>query len=214
MESKKLRIVIADDHAVVRKGLVQIISETPDMEVVGEAENGREAIDKVRDLQPDVVILDINMPEKSGWDVLIQVKDEYPELPVIILSIAPEKDYAVQFFKAKASGYLSKKSAPRELIDAIRKVHSGRKYISPAMADILASSLGEDSDNPLHESLSPREFQILSMIGTGRTVTEIADELALSSATISSHKSKILQKMDMKNSAQLIHYVFQNKLNA
>jgi DNA-binding NarL/FixJ family response regulator len=194
--------------------LVQIIAETPDMEVVGEAENGKEAIDKVRDLKPNVVILDVNMPEKSGWDVLIQIKDEYPDLPVIILSIAPEQDYAVQFFKAKASGYLNKESAPKELIDAIRKVHSGRKYISPAMADIIAMSLGEDSDEPLHESLSPREFQILCMIGTGKTVTEIANELSVSSATVSSHKSKILQKMSMKNNAQLMHYVFQNKLNA
>ncbi len=213
MESKKIKIVIADDHAIVRKGLVQIMEEIPDMEVVGEAENGREAIEKVRALRPDVVILDVNMPEKSGWDVLIQVKDEYPEMPVIILSIAPEKDYAVQFFKAKASGYLNKQSAPKELIDAIRKVNSGRKYISPSMAETLAMSLGEESDNPRHETLSPREFQIMCMIGSGKTVTEIADELSLSSATISSHRAKILQKMSMKNNAQLTHYVFQKNLN-
>jgi two-component system, NarL family, invasion response regulator UvrY len=213
MEPQKIRIVIADDHAIVRKGLVQIIVEIPDMEVVGEAENGRQAIEKVRALQPDVVVLDINMPEKSGWDVLVQVKDEFPEIPVIILSIAPEKDYAVQFFKAKASGYLNKQSAPKELIDAIRKVNSGRKYISQSMAETLTMSLGEESDNPPHESLSPREFQILCMIGSGKTVTGIAEELSLSSATISSHRAKILQKMGMKNNAQLTHYVFQNKIN-
>jgi DNA-binding NarL/FixJ family response regulator len=208
----KTKIVIADDHAVVRKGLVQIISETADLEVIAEAENGVILLDKIRALRPDVVLMDINMPEKSGWDVMLQLKSELPKLPVIVLSISPEKDFAVKFLKAGAAGYLTKTSAPEQLVDAIRKVAGGGKFVSPALAEKLASDLIEDSERPPHESLSPREFQVMSLIASGKTVSEIAEELGVSVPTVSTFRARILEKMSMKTNAQLTHYAIKNGL--
>ena len=210
--SHKTKIVIADDHAVVRRGLVQIISETSDLEVIAEAENGNALLEKIRSLHPDVVLMDINMPEKSGWDVILQLKSELPKLPVIVLSISPEKDFAVKFLKAGASGYLTKTSAPEQLVDAIRKVASGGKFVSPTLAEKLAFDLTEDSDTPPHESLSTREFQVLSLIASGKTVSEIADELGVSVPTVSTFRARILDKMSMKTNAQLTHYAIKNGL--
>lgn len=210
--SHKTKVVIADDHAVVRRGLVQIISETSDLEVIAEAENGNILLDKIRTLQPDVVLMDINMPEKSGWDVMLQLKGESPKLPVIVLSISPEKDFAVKFLKAGASGYLTKTSAPEQLVDAIRKVAGGGKFVSPALAEKLASDLMEDSERPPHESLSPREFQVMSLIASGKTVSEIAEELGVSVPTVSTFRARILEKMSMKTNAQLTHYAIKNAL--
>ena len=210
--SHKTKIVIADDHAVVRMGLVQIISETSDLEVLAEAENGNVLLDKIRTLQPDVVLMDINMPEKSGWDVMLQLKSESPKLPVIVLSISPEKDFAVKFLKAGASGYLTKTSAPEQLVDAIRKVAGGGKFVSPALAEKLAFDLAEDSELPPHESLSPREFQVMSLIASGKTVSEIAEELGVSVPTVSTFRARILEKMSMKTNAQLTHYAIKNGL--
>lgn len=208
----KTKIVIADDHAVVRMGLVQIISETSDLEVIAEAENGNLLLDKIRALQPDVVLMDINMPEKSGWDVMMQLKIESPKLPVIVLSISPEKDFAVKFFKAGASGYLTKASAPEQLVDAIRKVAGGGKFVSPALAEKLASDLIADGEQAPHESLSPREFQVMSLIASGKTVSEIAEALGVSVPTVSTFRARILEKMSMKTNAQLTHYVIKNGL--
>ena len=210
--SHKTKIVIADDHAVVRKGLVQIISETSDLEVIAEAENGNILLDKIRTLQPDVVLMDINMPEKSGWDVMMQLKSELPKLPVIVLSISPEKDFAVKFLKAGASGYLTKASAPEQLVDAIRKVAGGGKFVSPALAEKLASDLTTDGEQIPHESLSPREFQVMSLIASGKTVSEIAEELGVSVPTVSTFRARILEKMSMKTNAQVTHYVIKNGL--
>lgn len=210
--SHKIKIVIADDHAVVRKGLVQIISETSDLEVIAEAENGNVLLDKIRTLQPDVVLMDINMPKKSGWDVMLQLKSESPKLPVIVLSISPEKDFAVKFLKAGASGYLTKTSAPEQLVDAIRKVAGGGKFVSPALAEKLAFDLTTDGEQIPHESLSPREFQVMSLIASGKTVSEIAEELGVSVPTVSTFRARILEKMSMKTNAQLTHYVIKNGL--
>lgn len=210
--SHKTKIVIADDHAVVRKGLVQIISETADLEVIAEAENGNILLEKIRTVKPDVVLMDINMPEKSGWDVILQLKSELPKLPVIVLSISPEKDFAVKFLKAGAAGYLTKTSAPEQLVDAIRKVAGGGKFVSPALAEKLASDLMEDSERPPHESLSPREFQVMSLIASGKTVSEIAEELGVSVPTVSTFRARILEKMSMKTNAQLTHYAIKNGL--
>jgi DNA-binding NarL/FixJ family response regulator len=210
--SHKTKIVIADDHAVVRKGLVQIISETSDLEVIAEAENGNTLLEKIRSLHPDVVLMDINMPEKSGWDVMLQLKSELPKLPVIVLSISPEKDFAVKFLKAGASGYLTKTSAPEQLVDAIRKVAGGGKFVSPTLAEKLAFDLTEDSEAPPHESLSAREFQVLGLIASGKTVSEIADELGVSVPTVSTFRARILEKMSMKTNAQLTHYAIKNDL--
>lgn len=208
----KIKVFIADDHAIVRKGLRLIFSETPDLKVVGEAENGSDLLQKVRKVDVDVVLMDIGMPEKNGWDVLIQLKNEHSRLPVLILSIYPEEDYAVQFLKAGASGYLSKTSAPEQLVAAVRKVAQGGKFISPGLAEKLVSDLGKDSEKPLHSTLSPRELQILCLIASGKTVKEIAGELALSVPTISTYRGRILEKMNMKTSAQLIHYAVKNRL--
>jgi DNA-binding NarL/FixJ family response regulator len=210
--SRKTKIVIADDHAVVRKGLVQIISETSDLEVIAEAGDGNVLLGKIRELHPDVVLMDINMPEKSGWDVILQLKTESPKLPVIVLSISPEKDFAVKFLKAGAAGYLTKTSAPEQLVDAIRKVAGGGKFVSPALAEKMAFDLADDNERPPHECLSPREFQVMSLIASGKTVSEIAQELAVSVPTVSTFRARILEKMSMKTNAQLTHYAIKKEL--
>jgi len=207
-----IRIIIADDHPIVRAGMKQIISEAVDMSVADEAGDGRQLLNKIRAENFDVVILDITMPHIDGLDVLKQLKIEKPKLPVIILSIHPESQYALRVLKAGASGYVTKTSAPDELITAIRKVHRGGKYISPSVAEKLAFQLEADFEEMPHEALSDREYQVLCMLASGKTVTEIAEELALSVKTVSTYRSRILEKMDMKNNAELIHYAVQNKL--
>ena len=211
-KQEKIKIIIADDHAIVRKGLIQVISEIQDFSVVDEAENGNELLEKIRVLDLDVVVMDIGMPEKSGWDVIAQLKIEYPQLPVIILSVFPEEDYAVKFFQAGASGYLNKAAAPELLVEAIRKVANGGKFVSPNLAEKLAFEITDESNKKPHATLSPREFQVLCLIGSGKTVKEISMELSLSVPTISTYRARILEKMDLKTNAQLTHYAFKNKL--
>jgi two-component system invasion response regulator UvrY len=207
-----IKIIIADDHPIVRAGMKQIISEAADMSVADEAGDGRQLLHKIRTENFDVVILDITMPYIDGLDVLKQLKIEKPKLPVIILSIHPESQYALRVLKAGASGYVTKTSAPDELITAIRKVNRGGKYISAAVAEKLAFQLEAEFEEMPHEALSDREYQVLCMLASGKTVTEIADELALSVKTVSTYRSRILEKMNMKNNAELIHYAVQNKL--
>jgi two-component system invasion response regulator UvrY len=207
-----IKIIIADDHPIVRAGMKQIISEASEMKVADEAGDGRQLLHKIRTENFDVVILDITMPHIDGLDVLKQLKVEKPKLPVIILSIHPEGQYALRVLKAGASGYVTKTSAPDELINAIRKVHRGGKYISPSIAEKLAFQLESNFEEMPHEALSDREYQVLCMLASGKTVTEIADELALSVKTVSTYRARILEKMDMKNNAELIHYAVQNKL--
>jgi two-component system invasion response regulator UvrY len=207
-----IRIIIADDHPIVRAGMKQIISEAADMSVADEAGDGRQLLHKIRTENFDVVILDITMPHIDGLDVLKQLKIEKPKLPVIILSIHPESQYALRVLKAGASGYVTKTSAPDELITAIRKVNRGGKYISASVAEKLAFQLEAEFEEMPHEALSDREYQVLCMLASGKTVTEIADELALSVKTVSTYRSRILEKMNMKNNAELIHYAVQNKL--
>ena len=207
-----IRIIIADDHPIVRAGMKQIISEAADMSVADEAGDGRQLLTKIRAENFDVVILDITMPHIDGLDVLKQLKIERPRMPVIILSIHPESQYALRVLKAGASGYVTKTSAPDELISAVRKVHRGGKYISPSIAEKLAFQLEADFKEMPHEALSDREYQVLCLLASGKTVTEIAEELALSVKTVSTYRSRILEKMNMKNNAELIHYAVQNKL--
>jgi DNA-binding NarL/FixJ family response regulator len=207
-----IKIIIADDHPIVRAGMKQIIAEDPDMHVADEAGDGHQLLHKIRAEDFDVVILDITMPHIDGLDVLKQLKVEKPKLPVIILSIHPESQYALRVLKAGASGYVTKTSAPDELISAIRKVHRGGKYISPSIAEKLAFQLEADFKEMPHEALSDREYQVLCLLASGKTVTEIADELALSVKTVSTYRSRILEKMNMKNNAELIHYAVQNRL--
>jgi len=207
-----LKIIIADDHPIVRAGMKQIISEASDLVVADEAGDGRQLLTKIRKQNFDVVILDLSMPHMDGLDVLKQLKIEMPKLPVIVLSIHPEDQYALRVLKAGASGYVNKVSAPDELISAIRKVYRGGKYISPAIAEKLAFQLDANFKEMPHEALSDREYQVLCLLASGNTVTDIADELALSVKTISTYRARILEKMDMKNNAELIHYAVQNKL--
>jgi two-component system, NarL family, invasion response regulator UvrY len=207
-----IRILIADDHAVVRCGLRQVIAEEPDMKVVGEAENSQELLALARSLSYDLILLDITMPGRNGLDVLRELKKEYPKRPILILSMHPEDQYAVHAFRAGAAGYLTKESATEELVGAIRKVLSGGKYVTPALAERLALDLSADSEKAPHATLSTREFQILCMIGIGKSVTIIADELSLSVKTVGTYWTRILEKMGMQGNAELIRYAIQNHL--
>jgi DNA-binding NarL/FixJ family response regulator len=207
-----IRILIADDHAIVRRGLKHIVSEQSDMTVGGEAENAREVLDLVRAGHWDVVVLDINMPGRSGLEALKELKRQHPKLPVLVLSVHPEDQYGVRVLKAGAAGYLTKDSAPDELVKAIRKVHRGGRYVSASLAETLVFELATETDQPRHKSLSDREYQIMTMIASGKTVGEIGQELSLSVKTISTYRTRVLEKMKMRTNAELTHYVIQNQL--
>ncbi len=209
---KKIRILIADDHPIVRAGFKLVISDTQDMTVADEAGNGQEVLNLIRKKDYDIVLLDISMPGRNGLEVLKDLKAEKPKMPVMILSIYPEEQYAVRALRAGASGYLTKASAPNELISAIRKVSEGGKYISASLAEKLTEYLDEDANKPLHEKLSDREYQVMLLIASGKTVSDIADELCLSVKTISTYRSHIIDKMRMKNNAEITLYAVQNKL--
>lgn len=207
-----IKVFIADDHAIVREGLKQILADTRDIIVAGEAENGVDAVKLFRKSGCHVVLLDISLPDKSGIEVLKQIKKEKPELAVLMLSMHREDQYAIRSLKAGAAGYLTKQSAPKELVTAIRQVAGGLKYVSPALAQELANHLGEDHEAPAHETLSDREYQTLTMIASGKTVGTIAKELSLSVKTVSEYRARLLSKMKLKNSAELTHYAIKNGL--
>ena len=211
--SRQLRILIADDHAIVRHGLRQILTGMDDMTVAGEAEDGVKAMQMIRNGEWDVVLLDVSMPERNGIDTLKMIKKEYPRLPVLMLSMHPEEQYAVRALKAGASGYLSKHSAPELRVSAIRQVASGKKYVSPAVAEQLANAISdEDSDRPAHEKLSDREYQTLCLMASGKTLTQIGEELNQSVKTVSVYRSRLLEKMNLKNNAELTHYALKHGL--
>jgi len=207
-----IRILVADDHAIVREGLKQIIADIPDMVVADEASSGQEVLKKTSKHDYDLVLLDITMPDRSGLDILKELKSQRPELHILVLSIHPEEQYAVRVLKAGASGYLTKESAPDELITAIRKTALGGKYISSSLAEKLAFDLETGAEKPLHQTLSDREYQVMCMLASGKTVKEIAEELLLGIKTISTYRSRVLQKMQMKNNAELIRYAILNRL--
>lgn len=207
-----IRVLIADDHAIVRQGLKQIVEESGEMRVVAEAANGADALYKMREIACDVVLLDISMPGKSGIEVLKQIKEEKPKLPVLILSIYPEDQYAVRLIKSGAAGYMTKETAPMEVVEAVRRVASGKKYISPTVAEMLANDIRAPEEKRPHEILSNREYQIFLLFASAKTATEIADTLALSIKTVSTHRSRILEKMHMHNNAELMHYAIENNL--
>jgi two-component system invasion response regulator UvrY len=205
-----IRVLIADDHPIVRKGLRQIVSEQADMVVV-EAGDGREALGLIDGGGFTVVLLDLNMPGISGLEVLSQIRARQPQLPVLMLSGHPGTEFAVRTIKAGASGYLNKELAPEELVTAIRHVIRGRKYIGQEVAELLADSVGNNVEEP-HASLSDREFQVMLLIASGKTVSEIAEEIALSVKTVSAHRARILDKMNLRNNAELMRYVIENKI--
>ena len=207
-----IRVVVVDDHAVVREGLKRIISENPGMEVTGEAGDGIEAMKVIHGAPCDVVVLDITMPNRSGLDVLKQLHLESPHLPVLVLSMHSEDQYAVRVLRAGASGYLTKESAPAKLVKAIRKVVRGGRYVSAELAERLAVHLNSDSTKAPHEILSDREYQVLCMIASGKTVTMIGEELELSVKTISTYRVRLLEKLGMKNNAELTRYAIKEGL--
>ncbi len=207
-----IRVLVVDDHPIVREGLKQILSDTEDILVVDEADSGQAVLDCTVKSNFDVVLLDISMPGRDGLEVLRELKQLKPKLPVLILSMYPEEHYAVRVLRGGASGYLTKSSAPDELISAIRKVASGRKYISATLAERLTYELDRDASKPLHEILSDREYQVMHMLSTGKSVKDIALELGLSVKTVSTYRSRILEKMNMKNNAEIVLYAVQNKL--
>jgi two-component system invasion response regulator UvrY len=206
------RVLIADDHPIVREGLRRIVIDASDILVVGEAENGVETIRLARTTEFDVLLLDISMPDRNGIDVMKQLRQELPKLQVLILSTHPEDQYAIRSLKAGASGYLNKQSSGTEIIKAIRQVALGQKYISTEVAQQLAAQVGQDHDAPLHAALSDREYQTLTMIASGKTVGEIAEELVLSAKTISMYRARLLQKMKLRHNAELTHYAIRHKL--
>ena len=206
-----MKILLADDHAVVRRGLRQILSDQFKHASFGEAGNAQEALDLIWKQEWDVVVLDITMPGRSGLDVLREIKQFKPRLPVLVLSMHPENQFAVRVLKSGASGYMTKESAPDELVGAVKKVLAGGRYVSSALAESLAASLSANQKAP-QEKLSDREFQVLRLIASGKMVTDIARELSLSAKTISTYRSRILEKMGMKNNAELMHYAIEHRL--
>lgn len=206
-----IRVITVDDHAVVRRGLKQIIEEESDMKVVNEAGNGRYAISVIRQTACDVVILDISLPGLGGIEVLRHIRHEYPNLPVLIMSMHEEKQYAFRVIKAGASGYLMKDSIPEELINAIRRIIAGGKYISPSFSEALIQEQ-ELSETPLHEKLSDREFQIMCMIARGKALKDIGEVLFISGKTVSTYRTRILEKMKMKTNAEIVSYALKHEL--
>jgi len=207
-----VRILLADDHAIVRKGLKLMLAEIPDIVVADEASDGNEVLEKIEKNDFDVLVLDIAMPGKSGLEVLNELKGRKPKPPVLVLSAYPEEQIAVRALKAGADGYLSKESAPDELISAIRRLAQGKKYISSSLAEKLALNLEEETTKPLHEKLSNREYQVMCLIASGRTIKEIGENLSLSIKTVSTYRVRIMEKTRLKNNAEIIHYAIQNKL--
>ena len=207
-----IKVLIADDHPIVRQGLRQILSDTADMVVAGEAVNGQETLAQVRAGGWDALVLDITMPDRSGFDILKELKCEQPHLPVLVLSMHAEEQFALRVLKAGAAGYLTKENAPEELVKAIRKVVSGGKYISPGLAETLAFNLDPASGWPRHETLSDREFQVMQLLASGKTVAEIAKALSLSAKTVSTYRARLLEKMNLKTNAELIRYAIENRL--
>jgi len=209
-----LRVVVVDDHPVVREGLKRIITESNELCVAAEAGDGEEALNAVRTHPCDVVLLDITLPKRNGLEVLKQIRQEQPRLPVLILSMHAEDEYAVRMLRAGASGYLNKESTPTNLVTAIRKVVRGGKYVSAALAERLAFHLQTDLDRPPHEILSDREFQVLCMLASGGTVSEIALDLKLSIKTVSTYRVRVLEKLRLKNNSELTRYAIKTGLVA
>lgn len=207
-----IRVLVADDHSVVRRGVRQILREEFDSVEVGEAGDSRQLETLLRQAHWDLLILDITLPGKSGLEVLQEVKRSYPGLKVLILSMHPEDQFAIRMLKAGAAGYLTKERAPEELVLAVKRVLSGRRYLTESLAETLAGYVEAQEKVPLHAALSDREFQVLRMLASGKSLSEMAEELALSVKTISTYRTRILEKMNMKSNAELIHYAVKNGL--
>jgi DNA-binding NarL/FixJ family response regulator len=207
-----LRIVIADDHPVVLKGLKEILSESFDDAIIDGTTTGHELMNNVQKNQYDLALLDISLPDINGLEVLREIKKKKPKLPVLIISMYPEEHYALRAIKAGARGYLTKRSAPNELVLAVRKILSGKRYVSPAFAEKMLFEFESDAERPPHEGLSDRELQVLCMIGGGKAVNQIAEELHLSANTVRTYRTRILEKIGVKGTGELIHYAITHRL--
>ncbi len=207
-----INIFIADDHALIREGIKKILSTVSDIKLVGETADPHEIPEQLKKLNCDILILDLSMPGKDGLDVLKELKNFSPLTKILIMTMHPEDQFAKRTLKAGASGYLTKESAPDELITAIRRIASGRKYVSQNLAEKLAQDLEDNSDKPVQDLLSDREFQILKMIASGKSQTDIADELSISASTVNTYRSRILEKLNLQTTADLIHFAYHNKL--
>ena len=207
-----VRVLIADDHAILRRGLIEILTREMRDVVCAEAKNAQQALAHAQSHDWDVVILDVTMPGRSGIDALADLKQARPKLPVLVLSMHAEDQYGKRVLKAGAAGYMNKDSAPEELVKAVRKVLAGGRYVSPALAELLALELGPGADQPLHERLSVRELEVLRMIASGKTISQIAEVLHLGVTTVSTYRARILEKMNMKTSAELMHYALRKRL--
>ena len=207
-----MNVLIVDDHAIVRQGLRQILIESGKVALIGEAERGTDAMRHVRDGRWDVVVLDISLPDRNGIEILKQIKKESPNIRVLMLSMHDEGLYAIRALKAGASGYITKQSAPGELMAAIHQVARGRKYLTTTLAEAMADSLGDNHDRPPHEMLSDREYQTLCLIASGKSLTDAAEEMCLSVKTVSVYRGRLLEKMKLKNNAELIHYAIKKGL--
>ncbi len=208
-----IRIVIADDHPVVRQGIRQIVGAAGDMLIADEATDGRELLQRARSTPHDLVLLDLSMPATDGLDVLKQLKRERPKVPVVILTMSPEEQFAIRALKAGAAGYLMKEAAPIELVAALRKAAAGGRYLSARVAEKLADHLVGNVEGPLHDGLSDREYQVMRMIAAGKPTRQIAEELALSVKTVSTYRARIFEKMRMRSPAELAAYVVRNQLS-
>lgn len=207
-----MRILIADDHPIVRQGVKQVLAEDADMQVVAEAKDGDETLRLARERAWDVAIVDFSMPGRSGFDLLGDLRREFPARPVIVLSIHAERMHAARILRAGGAGYLNKASAPQELAKAVRKVAAGGRYVSPALAELLASDLSAGGAGPLHEQLSDREYRVMWLLASGRPVHEIAREMALRPSTVSTYRSRIFQKLRLRNNAELVQYAVRHHL--
>jgi DNA-binding NarL/FixJ family response regulator len=207
-----MKILIADDHPVVRQGLRQILSSDQDVEVVGEARNGNEALELARKLDWDMAIFDFTMPGMSGLDLLATVKREFPDKPVLILSVGSEEVHATRVLKAGGAGYISKESAPQELFSAVRKVARGGRYVNPSVAERLAFAFSQDAQKPLHDTLSDREYRVMWLLASARQINEIATEMHLSASTVSTYRTRILRKLKLSNNAELVQYAMKHGL--
>ncbi len=212
MEPIVTKILVVDDHAVVRQGVKQILNEQFQGAVIGEARNAEEMIDRIRKFTWDIVVLDVGMPGKSGLDALKELKQVCPKLPVLVLSAYPEDQLARRMLKAGASGYLTKDSAPNELVQALKKILGGGKFVSASMAELLVANLNEEAGRPQHELLSDREYQVMCLIAVGKSLKEIADDLCVGISTINTYRARILEKMQFKNNTELTHYAIENRL--
>jgi two-component system, NarL family, invasion response regulator UvrY len=207
-----IKVLVADDHAVVRRGLVQILNEAPDMTVTGEACTGREVLRVIRESTPDALVLDIAMPEGGGLEVLQQLQTLKPDLPVLILSVYSARQYAIRALKAGATGYLTKESAPEELVTAIRRVARGERYVTKSMGAELVAALEGKAKGELHEALSDREYQVMCLLAAGKTVTEVAADLSLSVKTVSTYRGRILKKLNLETTSEIIRYALERGL--